>query len=55
LAFASQWAVLLYATASAANNVFARTVAYMLVPLIATAEVCSWYAVLTTNNLAARP
>jgi hypothetical protein len=51
LAFASQWAVLLYATASAANSMFAKTVAYILVPLIATAEVCSWYAVLTTSNL----
>src|SRR5689334_4292453 len=38
LAFASQWAVLLYATASAASSMFARTVAYVLVPLIATAE-----------------
>jgi hypothetical protein len=51
LAFASQWALLLYATASAAGSVFARTVASLLVPLIVTAEVCSWYAVLTTSNL----
>jgi len=51
LAFASQWALLLYATALAANSLFARTVACLLVPLIATAEVCSWYAVLTTSNL----
>jgi hypothetical protein len=51
LAFASQWALLLYATASAADSLFAKTVAYLLVPLIATAEVCSWCAVLTTSNL----
>jgi len=51
LAFASQWALLLYATASAAGSLFARTVASLLVPLIATAEVFSWYAVLTTSNL----
>jgi hypothetical protein len=52
LAFAAQWALLLYATATAANSMFGRTVARILVPLIATAEVCSWYAVLTTTNLA---
>ena len=51
LAFASQWALLLYAIAAAARSWFGRTVAMMLVPLIATAEVCSWYAVLTTSNL----
>jgi len=51
LAFASQWAVLLYATASAARSMFGRTAALALVPLIAMAEVCSWYAVLTTTNL----
>jgi hypothetical protein len=52
LSFASQWALLLYATATAAQSVVARIVARVLVPLIATAEVCSWYAVLTTSNLA---
>jgi hypothetical protein len=52
LAFASQWALLLYATASAARSAFARIVSRVLVPLIATAEVFSWYAVLTTANIA---
>lgn len=52
ISFASQWAILLYATASAAESMFARMVSFILVPLIATAEVCSWYAVLTTSNLA---
>jgi hypothetical protein len=52
LSFAAQWALLLYATATAAEHVFARTVAWAVVPLIATAEVCSWYAVLTKVNLA---
>jgi hypothetical protein len=52
LAFAGQWALLLHATATAAQSYFARTVALLLVPLIATAEICSWYAVLTTTNLA---
>jgi hypothetical protein len=52
LAFASQWALLLYATARAAQSHFARSVSLLLVPLIALAETCSWYAVLTTTNLA---
>lgn len=51
LAFASQWALLLYATATAAESAFGKFIALILVPLIATAEVCSWYAVLTTYNL----
>lgn len=51
LSFASQWALLLYATATAAQSYYARTVSLLLVPLIAVAEVCSWYAVLTTVNL----
>jgi hypothetical protein len=51
LAFASQWALLLYATAQAAESVFAKAVALLLVPLIGIAETCSWYAVLTTSNL----
>jgi len=52
LAFAGQWALLLHAAATAAQSSFARTVALLLVPLIAIAEICSWYAVLTTTNLA---
>lgn len=51
LAFASQWALLLYAAAQAAGSSFARRVSLVLVPLIATAEIFSWYAVLTTTNL----
>jgi hypothetical protein len=51
LAFASQWALLLYATASAARSMFGKAVALGLVPLIAMAEVSSWRAVLTTSNL----
>lgn len=52
LSFAGQWALLLYATACAAQSHFAKVVSLLLVPLIAFAEVCSWYAVLTTTNLA---
>jgi hypothetical protein len=50
LSFASQWAFLLYAAARASESSVARRVSLVLVPLIATAEVCSWYAVLTTSN-----
>jgi hypothetical protein len=52
LAFASQWALLLYAAASASRNTFAKGVSLVIVPIIVTAEICSWYAVLTTFNLA---
>ena len=53
LCFAGQWAAMLGATAaSVGGGVFARIVSVILVPLIVTAETCSWYAVLTTDNLA---
>jgi hypothetical protein len=51
LCFVSQWALVLHATARSTGSTVARIVSLMLVPLIATAEVCSWYAVLTTSNL----
>jgi hypothetical protein len=51
LCFVSQWALVLNATAKTTGSAVARTVSLLLVPLIATAEVCSWYAVLTTSNL----
>jgi len=51
LCFVSQWAVLLNATARSTGSMVARAVSLLLVPLIVTAEVCSWYAVLTTSNL----
>jgi len=51
LCFVSQWALLLNATARSTGSAVARAVSLLLVPLIATAEVCSWYAVLTTSNL----
>jgi len=51
LCFISQWALVLNATARSAGSVVARLVSLLLVPLIATAEICSWYAVLTTSNL----
>jgi hypothetical protein len=51
LCFISQWALLLNATAQSTGSLVARIVSLLLVPLIVTAEVCSWYAVLTTSNL----
>jgi hypothetical protein len=51
LCFVAQWALVLYATAKSTGSAVARTVSLVLVPLIATAEICSWYAVLTTSNL----
>jgi hypothetical protein len=52
LAFAGQWALLLHASAITARSTFARIVSLVIVPIIVTAEICSWSAVLTTVNLA---
>jgi hypothetical protein len=46
LAFAAQWAVYLHAN----ELEFVRAVSLTIVPLIVVAEICSWHAVLTTNN-----
>ncbi len=46
LAFAAQWAVYLHA--SELESV--RLVSLSILPLIVTAEICSWHAVLTTSN-----
>jgi hypothetical protein len=51
LCFAAQWALLLWSVAQAAGSPTAKHVARIVVPLIAVAELCSWYAVLTTSNL----
>ncbi len=51
LCFVAQWALLLGECARASRSVLAGVVSRALVPLIATAEVCSWYSVLTTSNL----
>ena len=51
LSFAAQWALLLRGGALATGNRFSLWVAYAVVPLIAIAEVNSWYAVLTTRNI----
>lgn len=48
LCFVAQWALLLRETAGAT---FLRGASYSIVSLIAVAEMCSWYSVLTTSNL----
>jgi hypothetical protein len=51
LSFVAQWALILRETARATGSVVARATSLAIVPLIAIAEGCSWYAVLTTANI----
>jgi hypothetical protein len=51
LSFAAQWALLLRGGALTTGDRLALGVSRAVLPLIATAEVNSWYAVLTTRNL----
>jgi hypothetical protein len=51
LCFAAQWALLLHAAARGVGSRFGVAVAWLVVPLVAVAEVCSWSAVLTTCYL----
>ncbi|MDE2369213.1 MAG: hypothetical protein KGN16_09585 [Burkholderiales bacterium] len=51
LCFAAQWALLLRGVARSAGSAPALAVSHLVLPLIGLAEVCSWYAVLTTDNI----
>lgn len=51
LSFAAQWALLLRGAALTTGHRFSGWVAHAIVPMIAIAEVHSWYAVLTTRNI----
>jgi hypothetical protein len=51
LCFVLQWALLLRGMARDAGATFGMVIARLLVPLIVVAEICSWYAVLTTCYL----
>ena len=51
LCFTAQWAILLGELGRSTRTSAALLVARVLVPLIAVAEVCSWYAVLTTSYI----
>src|SRR5262245_41736268 len=48
LCFAAQWALLLNWMSKDANSRLGVRISWLIVPLIAVAEVCSWYGVLTT-------
>jgi hypothetical protein len=49
--FAAQWMIILSRLGAMAGAETTMNVAWVIVPLIVIAEVCSWYAVLTTNYL----
>jgi hypothetical protein len=51
LCFAMQWALLTRETARATGSLYAHVVGRVVVPMLAVAEACSWYSVLTTSNL----
>lgn len=51
LCFVAQWALLLRQASRDTDTALGRMAARWLLPLIALAEMCSWYAVLTTSNL----
>jgi len=51
LSFVAQWAVLLRENSRATGSMVGKVVSLAVVPLIAIAETCSWYSVLTTSNL----
>lgn len=51
MCFMAQWAMLLHRVSRAANLRFGVIFAWALVPMITVAEICSWYAVLTTCYL----
>jgi len=51
LCFVAQWALLLNELARTRDSTFGVRLSYAIVPVIAVAEVCSWYAVLSTNYL----
>jgi len=51
LCFAAQWALLLGQISRATGSGVGRVTSAVVVPLIAVAELFSWYSVLTTSNL----
>ena len=51
LCFVAQWALLLREVATVARSRVAGFAAAAVLPMIVVAEVCSWYAVLSTSNL----
>ena len=51
MCFIIQWAIVLRAFARVAHADSAGNIAKAIVPVVAAAEACSWYAVITTNYL----
>lgn len=51
LCFAIQWAIVLRELARITHSDTAKNISKLVVPLIALAECCSWYAVVSTNFL----
>ena len=51
MCFVIQWAIVLGALARATRADSAGNIAKAIVPVVAAAEACSWYAVITTNYL----
>lgn len=51
LCFCVQWALFLLESARTTGSRFVRAASMAVVPMIAAAECCSWYAVLTTDNM----
>ena len=51
LCFAIQWAIVIYELGRIAHSDTAKNISRLIVPLIVLAEVCSWYAVISTNFL----
>ena len=51
LCFAVQWAIILRELGRVAHSDTAKNIAMLIVPLIALAEISSWYAVISTNYL----
>jgi FtsH-binding integral membrane protein len=50
--FAAQWALVLHQLGGAVGADATSNIAWAIVPLIVVAQCCSWYGVLTTNDLA---
>jgi hypothetical protein len=51
LCFAIQWAIVIFELGRIAHSDTAKNISRLIVPLIALAEACSWYAVISTNFL----
>jgi len=51
LCFAVQWVIILRELGRVAHSDTAKNIAKLILPLIALAEICSWYAVISTNFL----